>query len=160
MSKIKKLARHKAFFPAVAGLLAGIVLLLWPSDSKTDESRNAVSADPTGEYCALLESKAESLIGMLDGVKECRVFITLSEGYEYAYASDQRVRGSGDAREVEKTYVLAAESNPVLLRETPPVVAGVAVVCRGASYETQYRIIELMCALFNIGSNRISVQTG
>lgn len=119
-----------------------------------------MQADPTGDYCALLEAKAESLIGMLDGVKECRVVITLAEGYEYVYASDQRARGSGDSREVEKTYVLAAESNPVLLRETPPVVAGVAVVCRGASYETQYRIIELMCALFDIGSNRISVQTG
>ena len=119
-----------------------------------------MQADPTGDYCALLEEKAESLIGMLDGVKECRVVITLEKGYEYVYASDQRARGSGDSREVEKTYVLAAESNPVLLRETPPVVAGVAVVCRGASYETQYRIIELMCALFDIGSNRISVQTG
>ena len=87
----------------------------------------------------------------------CTFFQNLNE---YVYASDQRARGSGDSREVEKTYVLAAESNPVLLRETPPVVAGVAVVCRGASYETQYRIIELMCALFDIGSNRISVQTG
>ncbi len=124
----------------------------------TSASQKLTSA----EYCALLEQKAVKLIESLPEVDECSVFITLDSGYQYVYATDQHVREDGDTKETDKTIVLAdgeKGEDPILIQETMPKIAGVAVVCGGASYETQYRIIELMCALFDIKSNRISVQT-
>ncbi len=143
-------------------LVVGILLLLIPSgDGNTDTKPESNTLISSSEYCAHLENKAETLIKELPDVKDCSVFITLERGYRYVYATDQHVREEASGKETDKTIVLKREGNdeaPILIEETMPSVAGVAVVCRGASYETQYRIIELMCALFDIKSNRITVQ--
>ena len=160
--KLRKLFSRKGFGIVVIGLVAGIILLLIP---KTESKTESVQQDLTlnsAEYCLLLEQKAEEMICRLDGVDSCSVFITLERGYRYVYATDQHVREESGSKETDKTIVLAGNGNgeeAILIEETPPTVAGVAVVCKGASYETQYRIISLMCALFDINSNRISVQT-
>lgn len=153
-------------FIAVA-LAAALLLLLIPAGESANEVSGSQAAS-SEEYCAQLESKAEELICELDEVKGCKVVITLESGYRFVYATDQAVNeayndsGTQVAKEVEKKIVFAEDENgktPVLIDETPPGVAGVAVVCVGASYETQYKIISLMCALFDLSSNRISVQT-
>lgn len=152
----------------VIGAAAFFVLLLFPESDVGSEAEPSGTAVTSAEYCALLESKAEELICYLAEVKDCSVFITLSEGYTYIYATDQKVNetdspdSTGYSKSTEKTIVLAeadGDSRPILINEKMPEVAGVAVVCRGASYETQYKIIELMCALFDVSSNKISVQT-
>ncbi len=160
--QFKSLFKAKGFGVAFVGIVAGIILLLVPKEK--EESTITVNTSQmltSAEYCALLEEKAVNLICSLPEVDDCAVFITLESGYQYVYATDQQVREDGEAKETNKTVVLAKEEKgetPILIRETMPQIAGVAVVCGGASYETQYRIIELMCALFNIESNRISVQ--
>ena len=143
------------------GLLAGVFLLVLPSSKENDTV--VVNDKLTSEqYCTMLEEKATNLICELPEVDSCAVFVTLERGYRYVYATDQHVREESSSKETDKTVVLAGNGNgeeAILIEETMPKVYGVGVVCRGASYETQYRIIELMCALFDINSNRISVQT-
>ena len=165
---ISRAAKSKGFVFAVIGVFAGLMLLLMPSNSSSSDTQteSAPARYTAEEYCAALEQKAESLINELDGVSGCKVVITLSEGYRYIYATDQHVSEQSSAeshsKQTDKTIVLAendGNKNPSLISETMPAVAGVAVVCRGAGYETKYRIIELMCALFDIKSNRISVQS-
>ncbi len=160
--KLKKLSGKKGFVFVVMGLLAGIVLLLLPQPEPESEVISGNTVLSSYEYCTLLEQKAVNLIRELPDVDDCSVFITLERGYRYVYATDQHVREESGLKETDKTIVLAGSGNgeePVLIEETMPSISGVAVVCGGASYETQYRIIELMCALFNVSSNRISVQT-
>ena len=161
----EKAAGSKKLIFAVLGAFAGIMLLILPGGEKTEPTVSE-SNETAADYCLLLEEKAEELIKELSGVKDCRVVITLSEGYRRIYATDQHVRetsepGSG-SKQTDKTVAFAesgGNKTPTLVSESMPSVAGVAVVCRGASYETQYKIIELMCALFDIKSNRISVQS-
>ena len=160
--KLKKLLGTKGFGFILLGIAAGLMLMLMPAgESDTDEKASEIVIS-SAEYCAMLESKAEELIKSLPEVEDCSVFITLKSGYRYIYATDQHVREASDSKETDKTIVLAGNGNgesPILIEESMPAVAGVAVVCGNADYRTQYRIIELMCALFNIESNRISVQT-
>ena len=160
--KIKKLLGMKGFGFVAIGILAGLLLMVLPSDSQEAETSKNETVISSAEYCAMLESKAEDLIKSLPEVKDCSVFITLESGYRYIYATDQHVREASGSKETDKTIVLAGNGNgenPILIEESMPSVAGVAVVCGNADYRTQYRIIELMCALFDIESNRISVQT-
>lgn len=161
--KTKKLFGKKGFGFAFIGFFAGLMLLILPADSKAEDPKTPdESFVSSTEYCKMLEEKAAELICELPEVDDCRVFITLEKGYRYVYATDQHVRENGDGKDTDKTIVLAGNGSgesPILIEETMPSVAGVAIVCRGASYETQYRIIELICALFDIKSNRISVQT-
>ncbi len=159
--KIKKLTEVKGFGLIFIGICAGLILLLIPDSSKSNESVSNPKTDSGLDYCVFLEEKAESLIKELPEVEDCAVFITLESGYQYIYATDQHVKESENAKETDKTIVLAGNGSgeaPILVKETMPKIAGVAIVCGGASYETQYRIVELMCALFDIESHRISVQ--
>ncbi|HAN21097.1 MAG: hypothetical protein A2Y15_04950 [Clostridiales bacterium GWF2_36_10] len=119
------------------------------------------------DYCLNLELKTAGLLNELDEVDNCKVQITLVYGYEYVYATDQHVveafnsDGTTAQKETDKAYVVITSekgSETVLLREKMPIVQGIAVVCKGASYETQYKIISLLTALFDIPSNKISVQ--
>lgn len=148
-------------------ILAGVILLILPAESGEDTANNQPVYKSANEYCLELEAKTEELIKEL-GVKNCKVQITLVYGYEYAYAADQRVNQKNDStgsvaeKEIEKKYVVITSnkgSETVLLREKMPTVQGIAVVCKGASYEMQYKIISLLTALYDIPSNRISVQT-
>lgn len=162
LEKIKKLFDKKGFGFVFLALIAGVALMLIPSESEEVEAVAEQKTLTSFEYCAMLEQKAKSLICELPEIDDCEVFITLDKGYRYIYATDQHVKESGDNKETDKTIVLAQGDGgeaPILIEETMPCVAGVAVVCNGANYQTQYRIIELMCALFDIKSNRISIQT-
>lgn len=160
--RIKKLFDKKGFGFVFLALIAGVALMLIPSSGQESTPIEENKTITSFEYCTLLEQKAKSLICELPEIDGCEVFITLEKGYRYIYATDQHVKESGENKETDKTIVLAqgdGREEPILIEETMPCVAGVAVVCKGANYQTQYRIIELMCALFDIKSNRISIQT-
>lgn len=162
LEKLKAIGGKKGVVLFLIAFGAGLILLIMPGTKS--ETPVEASGAPLGseEYCAMLEKKAETLINELPGVKDCKVFITLESGYQYIYATDQHIREESSGKQTDKTIVLAngeKGENAILLLETMPKVSGIAVVCGGASYETQYRIIELLCALFDIKSNRISVQT-
>ncbi len=163
IEKFKKLFGTKGGAFIIIGLISGVALLLIPTETKSPEiTENTGEKISSVEYCTELEKKAEELILRLPEVKECSVFITLESGFRYIYATDQHVREESDSKQTDKTIVLADSTDgetAILVEETMPKIAGVAVVCEGASYETQRRIIDLICALFDIKSNRISVQT-
>ena len=160
------LTKSKSFLYIVLALAAGVALLLLPGSGGTESK--TVSAPWASEYTAALEKKGASLIGELDGVKDCSVAITLAAGYEYLYASDGRISHTYDESgallgdEETREYIFAAtdgNTQPVVISERMPTVEGVAVVCKGATAVTEQKIISLLSALFNIKSNKISVIT-
>lgn len=142
-------------------------MLLLPTEGEKVVQEETVYKS-ANDYCLALEEKTTAIINELDGVENCKVQITLVYGYEYIYATNQHVNetfnvsGGTATKETEKEYVVITSDNgngTVLLRETMPTVQGIAVVCKNASYETQYQIITLLTALYDISSNNISVLT-
>ena len=75
------LTKSKSFLYIVLALAAGVALLLLPGSGGAESK--TVSAPSASEYTAALEKKVASLIGELDGVKDCSVAVTLAAGYEY-----------------------------------------------------------------------------
>ena len=56
------------------------------------------------------------------------------------------------------THVTVGGGDSALLTEQRmPEVLGVAVVCPGISAETEYRVMSLVSALFDVPTNRISI---
>lgn len=151
---------HIKGLPYIAlALAAGIVLLLLPSGG--GETQN-VSGSLGDAYRIALEQEVADLLCEMEGVDSCTVVLTLAYGYEYTYATDQRVSEHSGGKETEKNVVLATQSGgeaPILLREKLPTVSGIAVVCRGADYNACARIRELLCALFALTDGQISIQT-
>ena len=94
----------------------------------------------------------------MSGVKRCTVMISVKGGYKSYYASNQRVTQNGETRDTQKEYVTVGGGDSALLTEQRmPEVLGVAVVCPGINAETEYRVMSLVSALFDVPTNRISI---
>lgn len=112
--------------------LVGIFFVIISSSSGGDEvEKKEITLD---EYKELLEAEIESLCSDVDGVGACRVFITFERGVQDTY------KGSN------------------IIESKPPRVLGVTVVCRGGDSDAvRSSVTEMICALFDIGYNRVAV---
>ncbi len=153
---LAKFKKNKSFPFIVIALIAGMLLLMLPSSEEASSDTLAPS-DSAREYVEYLENKASRLIREIDGVDECNVMISVSGGYVYHYASNQRVNQNGENRDTEKEYVVLDGDTPLLTKQSMPEITGVAVVAMGVSPQTEYEIIKLLSALFDLPSNRISI---
>ena len=127
-----KIFKDKKKLSAVIILLAvGIMLVAVSGASEESGGKQEISL---AEYKAELEEELENMCSSIKGVGKCRVMLTFERGEENTY------KGSS------------------LVESKPPRVLGVSVVCRGAdSPETRRALVDMLSALFDIGTNRISV---
>ena len=146
----EKLKKQKALPFVLFALIAGIFLLVMPQSGSTSKE----SGGAAGET----REKAANIICEMSGVKRCTVMISVKGGYKSYYASNQRVTQNGETRDTQKEYVTVGGGDSALLTEQRmPEVLGVAVVCPGISAETEYRVMSLVSALFDVPTNRISI---
>ena len=128
---VSYLRANKKIAVTALAMMLGISLLLL-SASKGEVT--VVNEQTLGEYKAELEAELEELCSLVNGAGKCRVSVSFERGAENTY------KGSN------------------LIETKPPRVMGVAVLCEGAdSDEVRAELISMLCALFNIGSNRIAV---
>ena len=130
---IKKYAsKNKKNIFLVVLLAVGIFLLAF-SSSPDEYDRNS-QEESLEAYKARLEEELCELCSSVSGVGKCRVTVTFENGESRVY------KGSS------------------LIETKPPKVLGVTVVCKGAdSDKVREEIVGMMSALFDIGTNRISV---
>ncbi len=111
-------------------LSIGLLLVALSSIEQTDEN----DSDSLSEYKEELEERLEKLCSEVDGVGKCTVMVTFSRGEENTYKGNQ------------------------IIETRPPEVLGVTVVCDGGdSTAVKARLVQMLSALFDIGSNRIAV---
>lgn len=161
-SFFKRLAGIKGIGCMVLALAAGVALLLLNRTGGTEteqpEDRNAI-------YAKQAEEALEKLGCSLCGV-ECRAKVRLGGGYVFSYACDQSVRtgynpdGSVSEKETTLTNRTVNEGNGTALvpvKETPPNIAGVAMVCKGASAADTEALKALIAALYGLDDDAIFV---
>ena len=120
--------RKRALTVALAVL--GIVLIIF---SCRDDGATEATTD-LAEYKRSLESELEDMLSHAEGVGRCRVTVTFSEGESSEY------RGTK------------------IISTSPPRVMGVSVVCEGGgSDDVSARITDSLCAMFDIGANRVCI---
>ena len=125
------LKSKKARLPLILFAI-GILLLILPMAFNSE--KDAALSQSLDEYKEILEEELSDLCSDVDGVGKCRVFVTLERGEQSVY------KGSS------------------LVETKPPKVLGVTVICRGAeSDRVKSELVEMITALFDIGSNRVSV---
>ncbi len=127
--------------------VAGIMLLLLGGGMSAEKSADSrAELYSSEEYKAQLEGEVKTLCMQVSGDISPTVTVTLESGEEYVYAT--RADGS----------YITASGEAVLLYVKPPRVCGVAVVCRNGDIpEVKEKLTSLICALLNIGSNRVFV---
>ncbi len=128
------IASNKKTVLIVMLFIFGMLMLLFSSSFFGGAEKTENEKSELEEYKRTLEKELADMCSSVLGVGKCRVMVTFERGEENIY------KGS------------------VLLESRPPKVMGVTVVCKGADSDTvRSEIIDMMSALFDIGTNRISV---
>ncbi len=155
----KKDSRNKILI--VAAVLGVVLILLSELDFSTPKAEESVQTGDYAQYVSTLNDELISVISSIDGVGDCKVMITLKNTKENVYAENSETSSSDSSNSENNEYVIYNSENgdsPLLLKEEMPQVAGVAVVCSGGDSEAvRERIIDCVCALFDISSSHVSV---
>ncbi len=154
----------------VCGIL-GVALLVIPEfiPEKVDTTE-VLTAD---DFIRRTEEQLTALIASIDGAGRCRVMVTLENGVEYVYATEQKTNtdrqedvSDGDTRltqrdDNESTAVLIDTDNGregLLITEIQPTVRGVVVVCEGGDDEAvRARVSQAVTVALNVSSKRVCI---
>ena len=159
MVKLSKLLKIKGVGFILLAFAAGVILLLMPTGSEE------VKSDTTefSSYATRLKVELEELLENATG-RKCSVMLSFETGYSYVYAVDERLDTSyGDkgmtSKSVSKEYVTVTKDGreaPVIIKETPPQVKGVAIVCKKGTEVDRENIISTVVSLFDLSYESVS----
>ena len=155
----------------IAGAL-GIALILWseaaPKETKTE---TAAGFNPAA-YAEMLEERLTGVLTEMEGVGACRVMVTLENGAEYVYASEEKT-GSDYTSDGERlsqaddaqSSVILIETDQgyegLLVTELQPTVKGVVVVCEGGGDAAVCeRVTAAVSTVLGVTSKRVCVVAG
>ena len=160
---LQALGRYK-YVILVAAL--GAVLLAWPRQ-ETDTAAETTVQHLSGESeVEKLEKKMEEILSKMNGVGRVDVLLTLESGGELVLATDSTLRYSGspqnpdDYNRSNETVTVSGGNGTdvVVTQEKSAKFRGALIVCDGGDNDrVRLRIIEAVCALTGLGSDRVAV---
>ncbi len=159
LNKLKK--DKKALFTVLIGIAGMLLILLSEMPFFGGETKNTKDSGKV-YFNQSLEEDTEKLISEIKGAGKVSVMLTYEASEEKVWAKDKdvNVKSDGESDENEKHIIIdAAEGETGLaVKVIYPKVRGVAVVCTGGDDPiVRSEIKALLSALFDIGSNRISI---
>lgn len=108
-----------------------------------------------------LEKRLEEAVSQISGAGKTDITITLDSSKEYFYAknSSENIDDSETEKESELVILEGAEGEePIVLKTDEAKIRGVLVVCEGGNDPLVCeKILEAICALLDIPSNKVSV---
>lgn len=151
----------KSFFTVVVGIAGMVLILLSELPLFSEEMKK--SEDGANTYINhSLEEQTEKLVSEISGAGKVSVMLTYESSEEKVWAKDKdtRRKPGEESDESEKHIIIDAADGEtgLAVKVVYPRVRGVAVVCTGGDDPiVRGEIKALLSALFDIGSNRISI---
>ena len=140
----------------------GAVLLLWPTERKTEAAVPEDAAPRSGADLEQTERAMEEILGKISGVGKVDVMLTLHSGGELVLAQDSSLRYSGSAQAPDSyersSQPVTDAGGVVVTQEKYPQYRGALVVCEGGGNDAvRLQVISAVSALTGLGSDRIAV---
>ena len=154
--------------------VAGILLLFFSSVFETVPKEKEQEFTNEQEYILSMEKRLEELIGFTEGAGKTKLMITLENGVEHKYATEER-NSFDEARDMrnkenetvqkrdskEKNYIVIDGKNgreALIERSIEPKIRGVAVLCEGGDNPViKSEIIQIVTTVLDIPSTKVSV---
>lgn len=151
--------------------IVGVLLLIVPEFiPQKSENLDVATAD---EFIRQTEERLTALIENIEGAGRCQVMVTLENGVEYVYATEEKSNSdrqediSGDdtrltQRDDSESAAIIIDTgngrNGLLVTEIQPTVRGVVVVCEGGdNEEVRNRVSQAVTVALNISSKRVCI---
>ena len=155
----------------VIGMI-GLALLILPKMFRKTDTVPA-TAKTAEEYITQTEQRLKTLVESIEGAGQCQVMVTLENGVEYVYATEERRNTdreenvSGDdsrltQRDDNQSSAILVESDSgregLLVTEVQPTVRGVVVVCEGGDdAAVRQRVMDAVTVALNISQKRVCI---
>ena len=142
-------------------VIAGIVLLLWPSGEKKQAQEADGAADLWENFdLNALEEKMSRTLSQVEGAGEVTVTLTVKNGMEQVLASNRSTSVSERGNSVEEETVLVnsgGNQEAVLITQRYPTFQGALVVCQGGDdAQVRLQLTQAVSALTGLGTDRIT----
>ena len=147
-------------------LLAGVALLLWPTEPKSEQQQAPTETVREAASLAETEERMQSILSKIDGVGQLELMLTVESTQEREFMQDTELSYSG-ATAAPDNYTRRSEAvvlsgdggeEPVVVRNVGPTYRGALVVCTGgANAEVKLAVTQAVAALTGLSSDRITV---
>lgn len=148
-------------------VLAGVVLLAWPTRDSEDQVESQDGATATEEEAfslSQLEQRLAQAISRIQGAGEATVLLSLDQGVERVLATDTvEEQGEDSSTREQTTVVYSGEEGEdvAVVTQYYPSFRGALVVCPGGEDpQVQLAVTQAVSALTGLGSDRITVCAG
>jgi len=141
-------------------LLVGVVLMLLPT-SKAKNKDSLVVSERSADTQPADEALAQILC-KIKGAGKVQVLLTVAEGEETVYQTDDNFSVSGESNSTKKETVTVTDAdrnqNGLIKQVNPPVYLGAIVVCDGAdSASVRLAIVDAVSKVTGLSYDQISV---
>lgn len=142
-------------------LLAGIILLSWPSQSQEEAPMEEDTKDEA-DYGRQVEKRLREILSRISGAGRVDVMLTLSRGPRTEFQQDLQTQTDGEhSSEEKKTVILSkgsAYDEAAVSAVQYPIFQGALVICEGAdSAAVRLDILNAVSAVTGLGCDRITV---
>ncbi len=155
-------------FVLVLGIIG--IALIFLSEMIPESSNQELKQSDNNIYLSYereeqLERRLEEMISKISGAGKTSVMLTLDSSKEFFYASDvtseTRETDTERSSDTEENHVIIDGENgeePLIIKVDEAKIRGVLIVCEGGDNPTVIeKIIDAVCAVLGISSNRVSV---
>lgn len=156
--------------PGLVGMALILASEFWPGQRPPVRPPKPRAED----FLEKTEAKLADVVGSIQGAGKCRIMVTLENGVEYVYATQQKVntdRQEGtdgnssklnQRDDTEESIVIVETENGrgrgCWVTELQPTVKGVVIVCEGGDQPlVQQRVTDAVTIALNISSKRVCV---
>lgn len=141
-------------------LVIGFVLMVIPKSSQAVSESTTFKNEVSDEKP--LEDKLESILSDIEGVGSVRVMLTILQGEEVLYQTDDTIsKDDVSAKEDKNTVTItdASRNQHGLIRQkNPPEYLGAIIAFQGADDPIlKYKVTEAVAKITGLGANQISV---
>lgn len=151
-------------------MLAGAVLLLWPSGEKTPQPEAAPPAAKVQEAdfdLSALEERLAETLSKVRGAGDVSVMLTAQGSERRVLAEDEKsVRSADGGSETQSTVVVVSGPSgsgegPVLVQQLYPKLQGALVVCQGGDKaDVRLKLMQAVSVLTGLGADKITICEG
>ncbi len=151
-------------------MLAGAVLLLWPSGKKETPPQavqTPIIAQEEGFDLCAMEEKLAQILSKVRGAGDVSVMLTAQGSERRVLAEDEKnVRAADGGSETQSTTVVVSGSGgsgegPVLVQRLYPRLQGALVVCQGGDKaDVRLKLMQAVSALTGLGADKITICEG
>lgn len=150
---IKKLFENKVFKYIFITLIVVVFIVL----ASIVFNENSKSSSTVNNYVLDLEEKLEKHLKKIDGVGKVEVMLTISAFNEQDIALKSSTTTSNGKTETVTEPVLI-NGEPIVLKEYPPKITGVLIICQGADdLMVLYKIQSVTMTLLDVNINDIEI---